>query len=177
MIRTATTAFAALILASMPHVFANDLAGQASVIDGDTLEIHGTRIRLWGIDAPESDQLCRNGGREHYRCGQIAANDLDAFIARRPVKCIEVDRDQDKRAVAVCTVAGIDLADWMVRSGLGLDWPTYSQGNYAVAQNEAKRAERGIWSGSFVEPWRYRSCRRTGGSPGSCSDQQNGSTF
>jgi endonuclease YncB( thermonuclease family) len=40
------------------------------------------------------------------------------------VKCIEVDRDQYKRAVAVCTVAGIDLADWMVRSGLGLDWPT-----------------------------------------------------
>ena len=71
MIRTATTAFAALILASMPHVFANDLAGQASVIDGDTLEIHGTRIRLRGIDAPESDQLCRNGGREHYRCGQM----------------------------------------------------------------------------------------------------------
>ena len=124
MIRTATTAFAALILASMPHVFANDLARQASVFDGDTLEIHGTRIRLWGIDAPESDQLCRNGGREHYRCGQIAANDLDAFIARRPVKCIEVDCDQYKRAVAVCTVAGIDLADWMVRSGLGLDWPT-----------------------------------------------------
>jgi endonuclease YncB( thermonuclease family) len=29
--------------------------------------------------------------------------------------------------VAVCTVAGIDLADWMVRSGLGLDWPTYSE--------------------------------------------------
>ena len=53
------------------------------------------------------------------------------------MKCVEVDRDQYKRAVAVCTVAGIDLADWMVRSGLGLDWPTYSQGNYAVAQNEA----------------------------------------
>jgi endonuclease YncB( thermonuclease family) len=40
--------------------FADDLIGQASVIDGDTLEIHGTHIRLFGIDAPESDQLCRN---------------------------------------------------------------------------------------------------------------------
>ena len=48
-------AFAVLILASIPNAFANDLAGRASVIDGDTLEIHGTRIRLWGIDAPESD--------------------------------------------------------------------------------------------------------------------------
>src|SRR5260370_37071078 len=125
-----------------------------------------SRIRLWGIDAPESDQLCRNGGREHYHCGQIAANDLDAFIARRPVKCIEVDRDQYKRAVAVCTVAGIDLADWMVRSGLGLDWPTYSQGNYADAQNEAKRAERGLWSGGLVGPLRLRLFERPGGLPG-----------
>jgi hypothetical protein len=38
---------------------ADNLAGQASIIDGDTLEVHGTRIRLWGIDAPESSQLCR----------------------------------------------------------------------------------------------------------------------
>ena len=86
------------------------------------------------------------------------------------MKCIEVDRDQYKRAVAVCTVAGIDLADWMVRSVLGLDSPTYSQGNYALAQNEAKRAERGLWSGSLVEPWRYRACRRPGGLPERCSD-------
>jgi endonuclease YncB( thermonuclease family) len=40
--------------------FADNLTGQASIIDGDTLEIHGTRIRLWGIDAPESSQLCRS---------------------------------------------------------------------------------------------------------------------
>ena len=44
-------ALAALILEPLPVAFADDLTGQASIIDGDTLEIHGTRIRLWGIDA------------------------------------------------------------------------------------------------------------------------------
>jgi endonuclease YncB( thermonuclease family) len=64
-----------------------------------------------------------------------------------------------------------------VRSGLAIDWPKYSQDGYAAAQNEAKHAGRGIWSGSFIEPWRYRACRRTGGSPSGCSDQLNGSVF
>jgi endonuclease YncB( thermonuclease family) len=77
------------------------LSGQARIIDGDTLEIHGTRIRLWGIDAPESSQLCRGEDSEQYRCGAKAANDLDAFIARRPVSCIPISLDQYGRTVAI----------------------------------------------------------------------------
>jgi endonuclease YncB( thermonuclease family) len=150
---------------------ASDLIGRAAVVDGDTLEIHGTRIRLWGIDAPESDQLCRNDPVQ-YRCGQRSANELDAFIASHPVSCVEVDRDQYRRAVSVCSVAGADLADWLVRNGLALDWPQYSKGQYAAAQNEAKLARRGIWNGLFVEPWRYRACLRLGKGPSECSDDR-----
>jgi endonuclease YncB( thermonuclease family) len=81
----------ALILAILSSVaLAGDFVGQASVIDGDTLEIHGVRIRLWGIDAPESSQLCRGEDSLQYRCGAQAANGLDAFIARRPVNCVPV---------------------------------------------------------------------------------------
>jgi endonuclease YncB( thermonuclease family) len=46
---------ALLFFVSTGLALAADLTGQASVIDGDTLEIHGARIRLWGIDAPETD--------------------------------------------------------------------------------------------------------------------------
>ena len=150
--------------------FAGDLIGQASVIDGDTLEIHSTRIRIFGIDAPESDQLCRNEQSSHYRCGQKASNALLDLTNRRPVRCIEVDRDRYQRTVAVCTVSGTDIADWLVRNGLTLDWPRYSKGRYADAQAEAKREERGIWSGSFKEPWNYRACRRSGERVESCSE-------
>jgi endonuclease YncB( thermonuclease family) len=66
---------------------ADDFVGQASVVDGDTLEIHGTRIRLWGVDAPESSQLCRGEDSLQYRCGAEAANDLDTYIGQRPVNC------------------------------------------------------------------------------------------
>src|SRR6478736_3117053 len=85
--------FAAAYLCASP-AFADSLSGQASVIDGDTLEIHGTRIRLWGIDAPESSQLCRNDESLQYRCGAKSANELDVFIARRPVDCSPVSLDR-----------------------------------------------------------------------------------
>jgi endonuclease YncB( thermonuclease family) len=128
--------FAACLCASTAQ--ADNLAGQASIVDGDTLEIHGTRIRLWGVDAPESSQLCRAEDSLQYRCGAKAANELDAFIARRPVDCSPVSLDQYRRTVAVCSIDGVDLAEWLVRNGLALDWPTYSKGKYDRAQRDAE---------------------------------------
>ena len=79
---TRVALLAALLLATTGPALAVDLTGLASVIDGDTIEIHGMRVRLWGIDAPESTQLCRGEDSLQYRCGAKAANDLDVFIAR-----------------------------------------------------------------------------------------------
>src|ERR1700749_2517201 len=149
---------------------ANDFVGQASIIDGDTLEVHGTRIRLWGVDAPESSQLCRGADSNLYRCGAKAANDLNSFIARRPVNCTPVAEDQYGRTVATCSVAGADIGEWLVRNGLALDWPQYSKGKYGEDQRQAERAGNGIWKGSYVEPWLYRVCIRAGGRPAECSD-------
>ncbi len=82
-----------------------DVAGVATVIDGDTIEVHGQRIRLHGIDAPESRQLCHLDGKP-WQCGKDAANALADKIARRPVTCEDLGRDRHKRIIARCTVAG-----------------------------------------------------------------------
>ncbi len=132
-----------MLLLLSSGALADNFVGQASVIDGDTLEIHGTHIRLWGIDAPESSQLCRDSDSNLYRCGANAANDLDTFIARRPVNCKRVSEDQYGRSVATCSVGGIDLGEWLVRNGLALDWPRYSKGRYAAAERDADRSGRG----------------------------------
>ncbi|WP_198399815.1 thermonuclease family protein [Bradyrhizobium yuanmingense] len=89
-----------------PAVLADDLIGQASVVDGDTIKIHGTRIRLRGIDAPESTQLCRNDDSNLYQCGRASAKALAGILwaIRRPVMCSPVDRDQYGRTVATCTL-------------------------------------------------------------------------
>jgi endonuclease YncB( thermonuclease family) len=112
----------------------------------DTLEIHGQRIRLSGIDAPESDQLCRGDDSLQYHCGAKAANALYEHIAGRSVSCEGVGRDQYGRVVAVCSVGGTDLGEWLVSAGLAFDWPRYSKGRYTATQKDAERGGRGVWA-------------------------------
>jgi endonuclease YncB( thermonuclease family) len=146
------------------------LTGQASVIDGDTIEIGGQRIRIWGIDAPESDQFCRGSDSLTYRCGSAAANALAEQIGRAVVICEPRAIDRYKRTVATCVAAGIDLARWLVRSGLALDWPQYSRGAYAADQASAASDGAGMFAGSYTNPWTYRACRQAGGLVERCSD-------
>ncbi len=158
------------VFLSCVAAFAEPIVGQASIIDGDTIEIHGHRIRLWGIDAPESSQLCRNANSDLYRCGADAANKLASFAAGKVVGCASVDRDRYGRTVARCSVGGTDMAEWLVQSGLALDWPRYSHGRYGAVQESARHAGQGIWAGTWIAPWEYRTCVRGGGRPAGCSD-------
>lgn len=162
--------FTLMLLLAKPAFAVDNLVGQASAIDGDTIEMHGTRVRLFGIDAPESDQTCHDDDGKLYRCGQAAAIALSEQIANQTVSCLPVTLDQYGRTGAKCMLGDTDLADWIVRKGLGLDWPTYSKGKYADAQKAAERSGDGLWGGQWVTPWQYRACRRSGGRPEKCSE-------
>jgi endonuclease YncB( thermonuclease family) len=130
----------------------------ARVVDGDTLELTtGERIRLWGIDAPEGDQLCQRDGRP-WRCGDDATRALTVLIAGEEITCTERNIDRYDRIVATCaTIDGQDIGAAMVWNGWALDYERYSGGEYADEQREAEAAQRGLWSGSFVPPWEWRS--------------------
>jgi endonuclease YncB( thermonuclease family) len=139
---------------------AQPLQGTASVIDGDTLEIHGQRIRLFGVDAPEGRQTCDRDGKA-WRCGQQAALALADKIGRRPIACRERDRDRYRRIVAICYLDGEDLNGWLVRQGWALDYRQYSKGRYAAEEAEARSGRRGVWAGTFQKPWEWRRKRTT----------------
>ncbi len=135
-----------------------DVAGVASVIDGDTIEVHGQRIRHHGIDAPESRQLCRRDGKT-WLCGKDAANALADKIARRPVTCEDLGRDRYKRIIARCAVAGEDLEKWLVLQGWALAYRRYSL-DYVDEEADAQAARRGIWASEFKKPWEWRRGKR-----------------
>ncbi|MDD1498820.1 thermonuclease family protein [Agrobacterium sp. CNPSo 3708] len=158
MIRTTSLVLA---LAFTPSLAAPaDITGRATVIDGDTIEINGVRVRFEGIDAPESRQICENAAGKTYRCGQVSAKALDAFLAKsRPTKCTATGASYD-RIVGYCVRAdGTDVNTWMVRNGYAIDWPKYSGGRYASQQAEAQAAHAGIWADAFDLPCRVRGTR------------------
>ena len=130
------------------------ISGKASVTDGDTLRIGSERIRFHGIDAPESAQSCRAGGKT-WACGEAATRALRERIGRRPVECAERDRDRYGRIVAVCRVGGADLNAWMVEQGWALAYRKYST-HYVSQEAAAQAARRGVWRGEFVQPSRWR---------------------
>src|SRR5215213_1968061 len=131
------------------------IAGRAAVIDGDTLEIRGERIRLFGIDAPESGQTCLDAKGQSYRCGQKAALVLDARIGDGVVTCERKDTDRYGRVVALCRVFGEDLGAWMVGLGWALASRTYST-RYAPAEELARSRSLGMWAGRFTPPSEWR---------------------
>ena len=142
------------VLIAAPVIAESLVVGVASVIDGDTLEIHGQRIRLHGIDAPESKQTCENDEKP-YRCGQQAALALSDKIGRATIHCKQRDIDRYKRIVAICRLGDEDLNAWMVRQGWALAYRQYSR-DYVDEESAARAAKVGIWVGRFIEPWKWR---------------------
>ena len=152
---------------------ADNLVGQASVIDGEHWKFVERTSDYGASTRPRAASYAVARIAPNTRCGAQAANDLDAYIARRPVNCVPLSLDRYGRTVATCSVDGADLGEWLVRNGLALDWLQYSKGRYSGAQRDAERAGRGIWKGSYVEPWLYRACIRASGKPSACSDDAN----
>lgn len=144
---------------------AETITGRASVIDGDTIDIRGTRFRLQGVDTPESAQMCGDAAGKDYPCGRKAAFALSDKIGTSNVACDVVDKDRYGRSVAVCRLGAEDLNGWLVAQGWGMAYRQYSTA-YVRQEDEAKAAKRGIWAGPFTPPWDWRKGKREGDTSG-----------
>ena len=144
----------ALLLAVAPMV-AFALEGRVRIVDGDTLEVAGERVRLHGIDAPELSQRCERAGGGRWACGRWARDELAALVAGQALRCDPVERDRYGRVVAKCFAGGIDIGEEMVARGAAHAYRKYAL-DYVDAEKRAFVEARGLWQGDHLPPEAYR---------------------
>ncbi len=112
----------------------SELSGPAYIVDGDTIVISKTQIRLFGIDAPEMN----------HPYGKKAKWALVALCKGQKVRAEVLERDEHGRTVAKCYLPdGRDLSAEMVKIGLAIDWPKFSGGVYTHL--EVPDIRRKLW--------------------------------
>jgi endonuclease YncB( thermonuclease family) len=128
------------------------------VIDGDTIHIGKLKYRFFGIDAPETKQICEKDNIK-IQCGVIARNVLKNKIADKIPKCIVKDKDRFQRLVAECFIGKESLSRFMVREGYAVAYTQYSK-DFVEDEKYAKENKLGIWAMTFQIPSEYRKSLR-----------------
>ena len=139
-----------------PEPFGHD--AKIVSIDGDTLRAgDGSEYRIFGVDAPELHQTCKEANGKSWACGRAAKARLTTLIKGGNVQCEERTKDRFGRIVAVCSAEGVpDLGQALVSQGYAIDLGGPPGNPYNAEEEEAKTAKRGIWRGSFEPPWEWR---------------------
>ena len=133
-----------------------------SVIDGDTLEVSGRRVRLFGIDAPEIKQRCKDIDDNEYNCGEWSKKQLMDILKIKDnnetllkIDCTYISKDKYARWLSVCFIGNINIGREMVARGAALAYKQYSL-TYEADEDEAKSSLKGLWVGEFPMPWDFR---------------------
>lgn len=129
--------------------------GPLVVIDGDTFDVGHTRVRLYGVDAPEIGQSCTNPSGVAWDCGTWVSEQVRARFEGQNVRCEEVVQDLYGRSVARCSVRGKDLGRALVQEGLALAYRKYSM-VYDLDEKGAVVTGRGLHGHVMARPEDYR---------------------
>ncbi len=151
--------FPFLLLLLFTSVAFADVTGPARVVDGDTIWIGETKIRLWAIDAPETKQECHRDGQP-WKCGVAATEHLSMFIRSKPVTCEDRGTDRYKRMIGKCSVDGLDIGAEMIEKGMAMPYWNYGGDYYMQLFRESRGQGVGIFSGTFKPPWEWRKERK-----------------
>ena len=150
-----------LIVGVVLNYWASASSGYIKIIDGDSLEIGSRRVRLQGIDAPEYVQYCFNASKKKYRCGLRSRDYLKNMIkqAHYHVDCKVVGYDRYRRELSECFANNNNLNLEMVKSGWAVAYRADKE-DYQTAEQEAKKAKKGLWKGKFMRPEYFRRLQR-----------------
>ncbi|QTD55620.1 thermonuclease family protein [Parasphingorhabdus cellanae] len=126
------------------------------VIDGDSFKDAATEYRIYGIDAPEYRQLCKDTDNRNWPCGKSARTALEKRLSEGQYSCEVHARDKYGRTIVTCSSGNQDLGAAMVEQGHAISSDSFDQVVYGREEASAEKAKRGIWQGSFETPSSWR---------------------
>ena len=144
--------------------FEKIIIGKANVTDGDTIKINDQKIRLFGIDAPETKQFCKEvylsflifNFKRDYKCGEKSTSALKKKIKNKKIRCLVQDKkDRYRRNIGICYLKKQDINSWLVKNGYAIAYRRYSK-KYIIDEQYAEDNKLGIWQGTFMEPEKWR---------------------
>lgn len=153
-----------VFLILIPLAVAAGPDGRVRVIDADTWDVGGERVRLFGIDAPEADQTCQRANGDVWPCGQWATQQARARFEGRLATCATQDRDRYGRTVARCMVDNADAGRQLVSDGIAFAYRRYAM-DYDLDEKGAVVNGRGLHGSAVQRPAQFRAARRTVAQP------------
>ena len=140
------------------------IVGTIRVIDGDSFEVAGVNIRLHGIDAPESDQMCQTEQGADWACGGWITRAVTDRYSGEVARCDAVELDRYGRTVARCVALGEDVGAWLVREGFAFAYVKYSE-DYVEIERKVAVIDRGLHAVRLQTPSQHRKTRAKGRIP------------
>ncbi|WP_234831264.1 RlpA-like double-psi beta-barrel domain-containing protein [Rhodopseudomonas palustris] len=136
-----------------------EIVGVPRVLDGDTVEISGAKLRLLGIDAPELDQLCFDAKGDRFSCGIAARDELARRFGDKSWTCKVAGADDEGQKLATCQVESETVEEWMAGAGWAMAFTRHTR-HAEKPEAVARQARSGLWAGAFIPPWDWRSGSR-----------------
>lgn len=140
------------------------LVGSVRVIDGDTIDVGGTRVRIHGIDAPETAQTCKTEQGQSWACGKWVTAQVTTLFGGRQARCEAITKDRYDRIVARCFVQGQDIGHVIVSEGLAFAYRKYAT-DYVLAEKAAAVRDIGLHASRVQNPSQFRQTRAIGRIP------------
>lgn len=131
------------------------LAGDVTVVDGETLRLGDRTLRLSGLKAPDRGEICRRADGRAFDCGAAAADALARLVAGQALSCQVRGRDAFGRGLARCDAGAADVNAALVAGGFALAYGSMRP-DLRSQEQEARAASRGLWSAGLPDGWRAR---------------------
>ena len=135
------------------------ISGSANVIHAHVFYIGGRYVRLFGVDAPDNDQICSDANGSSYNCGEEAASWVRGWIDNNPIDCYLLKIEPNGQDLATCVWGEYDIGAGLVGAGWALA-NTRESDIYRPYEAKAKSESSGLWQGTFYAPEDWRDIKR-----------------